>query len=181
MESTKNLKIIVIKHFRALLEAGVDADSRDYRDYTPLHVSAKAGSEANTNALLDFGADPNAEGKECEILKFSHSISHLMRSFIFTGRKEGRGGRKTPLHRARTKKIVQILLAAGADPMATMTNNKDGQRDELSAFEVKRIFYQIQIDILAQFLCIQRLSFKCYLLLFYSFVVKPDFKRHSFN
>ena len=95
-----------------LLEAGAEVDSRDIRGYTPLHVAAKTGNDANALILLDYGADCNANGINTY--------------------------RKTPLHRARTPKMVQILLQAGTNTSATMSNkDKQLEREELSAFEVK--------------------------------------------
>ena len=101
---------MIFLYYRALLDYDAEVDSRDLRGFTPLHIAAKSGSEANTLTLLEYGADVNAVGKEDYV--------------------------KTPLHRARTARIVEILLNAGANPYAKMKNKMEDERDQLSAFEV---------------------------------------------
>ena len=75
---------------RLLINAGADVNANDVRDYTPLHIVAKSANEDIMTLLLENGASPNVVA--CK--KFN----------------------KTPLHRARTGRMVQILLQYGASP-----------------------------------------------------------------
>ena len=61
-------------------------------------MSSKEGLDGHCQILLDHGADPNAYGVE----EYS----------------------KTPLHRARTQKVVDVLLEAGANPFAKELDTK---------------------------------------------------------
>ena len=76
----------------------ITVDARDNRGYTALHMASKEGLDTHCQVLLEHGADPNAYGNQ----KYS----------------------KTPLHRARTQKVVDVLLEYGANPFAreSMTN-----------------------------------------------------------
>ena len=74
-----------------LINAGADVDAKDRRGYTPLHIVAKSGNSEIMLMLLESGAN--------------HEVTSSEQFF-----------EKTPLHRARTKKIVQILLDYGASP-----------------------------------------------------------------
>ena len=80
-----------------MLICGADIEAKDLRGYTALHIAAKEGIEEHCVSLLDHGADPNAFGN-------------------------GNKFNKTPLHRARTQRIVQILLSYNADPSARMVD-----------------------------------------------------------
>ena len=96
--------------FRLLLLEDVAVDRKDYKGYTPLHTSAKIGNEWATKILLKFQCDAN------------------IRSGMLN---------KTPLHLARSPKIVQILLSNGADPNAVMQQrhvNTIGDQHDISAF-----------------------------------------------
>ena len=64
-------------------------DVLDERQYTPLHVAVRCSEETNVLLLLENGADPNAKDNKKQ---------------------------ETPLHKARSSKMVQILLSYGADP-----------------------------------------------------------------
>ena len=74
-----------------LIHAGADVNATDVRGFTPLHIVARSGNEEAMIILLDSGAltDITSEAK-----------------FL----------RKTALHRARTGRMVQILLEYYADP-----------------------------------------------------------------
>ena len=74
-----------------LINAGADVDAQDRRGYTPLHIVAKSGNPEIVVMLLESGA--------------IHDVTSS-KEFLC----------KTPLHRARTKRIVQILLRYGASP-----------------------------------------------------------------
>jgi ankyrin repeat protein len=76
-----------------LINAGADVNSRDFRGYSPLHIVAKSANEEIMSLLLENGAIPSIMSTE----EFFN---------------------KTPLHRARTGKMVQMLLQYGADPYA---------------------------------------------------------------
>ena len=74
-----------------LINAGANVNAEDRRGYTPLHIVAKSGNSEIMMMLLESEANHEATSTE-EFFK------------------------KTPLHRARTKRIVQILLDYGASP-----------------------------------------------------------------
>ena len=74
-----------------LINAGADVDAQDRRGYTPLHIVAKSGNPEIMIMLLESGA--------------IHDVTSCKEFFC-----------KTPLHKARTSKIVQILLQYGANP-----------------------------------------------------------------
>ena len=63
-------------------------DIHDEMQNTPLHVAVKFSEEKNVQLLLQHGADPNAVGKN----------------------------ESTPLHKARSPRMAEILLSYGADP-----------------------------------------------------------------
>lgn len=69
----------------------------NYQDFTPLHVASKWGSDNIVALLLENDSDPNAAG---------HRL-------------------KTPLHKAKTVKTVQILLDNGANPYAKATEKSN--------------------------------------------------------
>lgn len=85
--ATKNSSSLALTIF---LLCGVNVDSTDNRGYTALHMASKEGFEANCQVLLENRADPNALGDK------NHA--------------------KTPLHRARSQKVVNVLLKYGANP-----------------------------------------------------------------
>ena len=88
-----------------LLNCGVDLEAVDIRGYTALHMACKEGNDAICNLLLENGADPNAYGAAPKYFR-------------------------TPMHRARTKKVVQSLLRFGANPFLT--------QNDWDSFEPKR-------------------------------------------
>ena len=94
----------------ALLEAGVDANSRDDEDYTPLHHAARAGNHEVVDMLVEAGSDPNAQD-------------------AIDG--------NTPLHLARrdNRKVIAALLAAGADPTIV---NADGDTFRRTGLRLQR-------------------------------------------
>ena len=83
----------------------IEIDARDKRGYTALHIASKGGLEANCQLLVDHGVDVNAYGDD--------------------------GHRKTPLHRARTKKIVSLLIKHGANPFARQGTQEKSVMDVL--------------------------------------------------
>ena len=94
----------------ALLSCGVDLEAVDFRGYTALHMASKEGNDAICKILLDNGADPNMFG--------------LPKRYY-----------KTPMHRARTKKVVQTLLKYGADPFLVQ-NDDNACHPKLTVFDV---------------------------------------------
>jgi hypothetical protein len=83
---------------KMLLRCGAQVDVRDNRGYTALHMAVKRGNETNSLTLLENNADPNAYGDKPNF-------------------------HKMPLHRARSKKVVQLLLQHGANPYAKMIDS----------------------------------------------------------
>ena len=81
--------------------------------YTALHMAAKEGNEEDCKNLLEFGANPNTYGVKIDC-------------------------NKTPLHRARTQKVVHQLLKHGADPNAKMA---DSNQNKLGKLHFLRFFF----------------------------------------
>ena len=79
------------------MDNGADVDAQDYQRFTPLHVASKAGNEEICSLLLERNAAPNVKGHR----------------------------RKTPLHKAKHPKIVQLLVQNDADPYAKMTDKAE--------------------------------------------------------
>ena len=73
-------------------------NKKDNRGYTALHMASKEGLDAHCQILLEHGADPNTYGVD----EYA----------------------KTPLHRARTQKVVDVLLDAGSNPFAKELHTK---------------------------------------------------------
>ena len=94
---------------RLLLHSNVPSDARNYKGITPLHMTAKSGYELATRILLRARSDPNVEAGD---------------------------SLKTPLHMAKSSKIVQILLSAGADPRKLMV--KQIGKEETGAADKKK-------------------------------------------
>ena len=86
-------------HAALFILAETNLEARDNRGYTPLHLAAKDGNEQICKILLEAGADPNAYGTRPDYFK-------------------------APLHRARAKKVVKLLLKYGSDPFARVVSKK---------------------------------------------------------
>ena len=80
-----------------MIENGANVNALNYQGFTPLHVAAKWGNDNIVAFLLENDADPSKAG---------HRL-------------------KTPLHKAKTAKTVQILLNNGANPYAKATDKLD--------------------------------------------------------
>lgn len=93
------------------------ANTKDYRHFTPLHYAAKSGNEMKTQLILD-NLTPDEE--------------------MYYGELNAKGHRlKTPLHKARSPKVVKLLLDSGADEYLKMMKKEDG--DECYKNECKCI------------------------------------------
>ena len=82
---------------RLFIENGANVNAVNYQGFTPLHVASKYGNDNIVAYLLENDADPSMAG---------HRL-------------------KTPLHKAKTAKTVQILLNNGANPYAKATGKTD--------------------------------------------------------
>ena len=80
-----------------MIENGANVNAVNYQGFTPLHVAAKWGNDNIVAYLLENDAEPSKAG---------HRL-------------------KTPLHKAKTAKTVQILLNNGANPYAKATGKTD--------------------------------------------------------
>ena len=90
---------------------GACIDGKDKRGYTALHHAAKEGSEANCQILLEHGAHPDIFGDD----------NHF----------------KTPFHRARTHKVVQVLLKYGGNPyLREISHSKEKSTVVRSAIDI---------------------------------------------
>ena len=90
------------------------ANSKDYRHFTPLHYAAKSGSEINTQLILQNLSqyDDNAIPDD-EINAKGHRL-------------------KTPLHKARSPKVVKLLIDYNADEYLKMMEKSEGKKCEES-------------------------------------------------
>lgn len=92
------------KNIARLLDAGIPADRRSWRGYTPLQIAADKGNLELATVLLDAGADPN----------------------LVSGPKDDKQCQATalfwPAFRGHLE-MVRLLLDHGADPNA---KNKNG-------------------------------------------------------
>ena len=68
------------------MDNGADIDALNHQGFTALHIAAKAGNEGICSLLLERSANPNIKGHRS----------------------------KTPLHKAKHPKIVQLLLQKGS-------------------------------------------------------------------
>jgi len=80
-------------------------DTTDYMNYTPLHYAAKSGNDATTKMILDNLGDS----------KLVNATGHRL---------------KTPLHKARTPKIVKLLVDQGGKSImyCKAMKKEDGNR-----------------------------------------------------
>ena len=104
----------------ALLGRGANVNARDNEGSTPL-MFACTSDPAIAMMILEHGADPRPASDDgitaLHIAAGSHSMAHVIRYMIARGaiqKADDEGD--TPLHSAATPEIVEILIAAGADP-----------------------------------------------------------------
>ena len=83
----------------------LNINAKDKRGFTALHIASKEGNDMNCQLLLDYGADANAHGND--------------------------GNKTTPLHLAKTKHIVNMLLKYGANPFAKQVESNASVIDKL--------------------------------------------------
>jgi len=105
---------------RERLEAGDPVDLRAMRAMTPLHFAAAAGQLDVASLLLDRGADPNARAAgDMTPLHFAAMLAHPEMAGLLARRGARNDLRNAsglmPLHLAADDKIVNVLVAAGAD------------------------------------------------------------------
>lgn len=107
----------------ALLEAGADVHATDKNGVTALHHAVRFRNLIAVKTLIEHGADVN------QVCRRSGSTP-LHRAVTQTGAPGTAGKRRD------VSEIVQLLLAAGADPSIT---NKSGRRpaDYLKADAIK--------------------------------------------
>ena len=91
-------------------------DVRDKRGYTALHIASKEGLEPNCQLLVDHGADVNAYGDE----------NH----------------KKTPLHKARTQKVVSLLIKNKANPFARQGGGQEKSVSNVQLYKSSQDHYQ---------------------------------------
>ena len=83
----------------------IDIDVKDKRGFTALHIASKEGLATNCQLLLDNGAYPNVLADD--------------------------NYKTTPLHLAKTKNIVNLLIKYGANPFARQAENRRSVMDIL--------------------------------------------------
>jgi ankyrin repeat protein len=109
----------------ALLAAGADVQAADKNGVTALHHAVRFRSAAAVRTLLEHGADLNQACRKS-------GSTPLHRAVLSTGA-PGTAGKQ-----AAAREIVQLLLAAGADPSLC---NKQGKTpgDYVKDEEVRRM------------------------------------------
>ena len=83
-------------------------NAKDYKHFTPLHYAAKSGSEINTKLILD-NLSQDEELYYDEINATGHRL-------------------KTALHKARSPKVVKLLLDYGADEYLKIMEKEEGKQ-----------------------------------------------------
>ena len=96
-----------------MLEEAADsselANAKDYRHFTPLHYAAKSGSEVNTQLILDNLSNDDEDRFYEQINAKGHRL-------------------KTPLHKARSPKVVKLLIDNSADEYLKMMDKSEGKK-----------------------------------------------------
>ena len=84
----------------------------DYMHFTPLHYAVKSGNEENTLLILKSLSEQEFVGEK-SLWDFVNSKGHR---------------HKTPLHKARSTKVVKLLVDYGADMYLKKMDKTDGQK-----------------------------------------------------
>lgn len=112
-----------VGRLRLFIEAGMDVDSRDARDWTPLMVAAFQGHEAAARFLIQHGANPRARDSRgytplhWAAFKGYSDVSALIARRVDCNVQSSAG--ITPLLQASANghaEVVRLLLDAGAEP-----------------------------------------------------------------
>lgn len=121
-----------VRAISLFLSAGFDAGTRNALGRTALYVAVDEGTAPVVTALLDGGADPNDAGKGPAGMDFGETLAlravdapdaTILRALVAKGTDVTKGNAYavTPLHEAARQgklEMVEVLLAAGADPNA---------------------------------------------------------------
>lgn len=104
----------------ALLGRGANVNARDNEGSTPL-MFACTSDPAIAMMMLEHDADPRPASDDgvtaLHIAAGSHSMAHVIRHMLARGAIQTADDEgDMPLHSAATPEIVEILVAAGADP-----------------------------------------------------------------
>jgi hypothetical protein len=139
-----------IQEVRRLLETGVDIESKDSRENTPLHYASAIGSAALCELLIQSGANLESRDELGETplhhaSKYGQSIicELLVKSGANLEAEDEFG--ETPLFEATRRinlDVIYVLLDLGADPLHKNTKGKTPI--DIAKPELKSIFQRVR-------------------------------------